>query len=92
MRIVWTKTVLSGIARAYDYLFAFNPRAAMHVAETLRDEANSLINFPHRGRSVRGTGMRELVATYPYIIRYRVVGDTVTILRIRHTSRRPTNP
>ncbi len=36
--------------------------------------------------------MRELVSAYPYIIRYRIDGDTVVILRIRHTSRRPTNP
>jgi plasmid stabilization system protein ParE len=36
--------------------------------------------------------MRELVTNYPYIIRYRVVGNTVRILRVRHMSRRPTNP
>ena len=36
--------------------------------------------------------MRELVSTYPYIIRYTIEGDTVAILRVRHTSRRPTNP
>ncbi len=37
--------------------------------------------------------MRELVTDYPYIIRYRVARDgTVRILRVRHMSRRPTNP
>ncbi len=37
--------------------------------------------------------MRELVTTYPYIIRYRMLrDDEVHILRVRHTSRRPTNP
>jgi plasmid stabilization system protein ParE len=37
--------------------------------------------------------MRELVShSYPYIIRYRIEGDTVFVLRVRHTSRRPTNP
>ena len=50
------------------------------------------MNFPHRGRSVRGTAMRELVAVHPYIIRYRITGDDVATLRVRHTSRRPTNP
>ena len=64
----------------------------MHVAETLRDEGNGLVIFPHRGRLVPGTNMRELVTSYPYIIRYRVDGDTVVILRVRHTSRHPTNP
>lgn len=41
---------------------------------------------------MRGTNMRELISTYPYIIRYFIDGDTVVILRVRHTSRRPTNP
>ena len=36
--------------------------------------------------------MRELATCYPYVIRYRVDGKTVVILRIRHTSRRPTTP
>ncbi len=65
MRVVWTRTALRGIARAYDYLFEFNPRAAMHMAEALRAAGDSLERFPHRGRSVRGTGMRELVSISP---------------------------
>lgn len=92
MRVVWTEPALDGVRRAYDYLFDFNPRAAMQVAESLRDEGESLVYFPHRGRAVRGTDMRELVASYPYVIRYRIIGDDVVILRIRHTSRRPTKP
>jgi toxin ParE1/3/4 len=92
MRVVWTEPALDSIQRAYDYLFEFNPRAAAYVAESLRDAGDSLENFPHRGRPVPGTDMRELVTAYPYIIRYRIVGDDVVILRVRHTSRRPTNP
>lgn len=92
MRVVWTRAAAQEIQRVYDYLVEFNPRAAMHVAETLRNQGNSLVHFPHRGRPVSGTGMRELVAAYPYIIRYHIDGDDVVILRVRHTSRRPTNP
>ena len=36
--------------------------------------------------------MRELVTSYPYVIRYEIVADTVEILRVRHMSRRPTDP
>jgi plasmid stabilization system protein ParE len=36
--------------------------------------------------------MRELISTYPYIIRYHIDGDKVVTLRVRHTARRPTNP
>jgi addiction module RelE/StbE family toxin len=92
MRVVWTEPALDGIASAYDYLVQFNPRAAAHVAETLLKEGDGLEHFPERGRRVPGTNMRELVTSYPYIIRYRIEGDVVVILRVRHTSRRPTNP
>ena len=92
MRVVWTVRALGGIAIAYEYIFGFNPRAAMQVAQGLLDAADSLANFPHRGRPVGKTGMRELVTSYPYVIRYRVTGDRVVIPRVRHTSRRPTNP
>jgi toxin ParE1/3/4 len=93
MHVVWTDSALENIEVIYDYLTEFNPRAASHVAATLRVEGDSLENFPHRGRPVPGTSMRELVShSYPYIIRYRIDGDTVFVLRVRHTSRRPTNP
>jgi toxin ParE1/3/4 len=71
----------------------FNPRAAKELAEGLVLAGDSLAHFPHRGRRVSNTDMRELVTAYPYIIRYRIVrDDVVRILRLRHTSRRPTNP
>jgi toxin ParE1/3/4 len=92
VRVVWTRTALRGVWRAYDYIYDFNPGAAARMAEALFKAGDSLVNFPHRGRPVRGTAMRELVTVSPYIIRYRIVGDDVVILRVRHTSRRPTNP
>jgi len=91
MRVVWTAAAARGVWRAYEYLFDFNPRAAMHLAEALFAAGDSLVQFPHRGRVVPNTDMRELVTAYPYIIRYRAAGDVVVILRVHHTSRRPTN-
>ncbi len=35
--------------------------------------------------------MRELIVR-PYIVRYKVDGDRVQIVRVRHGARRPTNP
>jgi toxin ParE1/3/4 len=92
VRVVWTRTAARGVQRVYEYLVDFNPRAAAFVAQTLRDEGNGLVDFPHRGGPVPETAMRELVTAYPYIIRYRIDGDTVVILCVRHTSRRPTIP
>jgi plasmid stabilization system protein ParE len=99
--MVWTRTALRGVARAHDYILDFNPKAAARMAKALMVAGASLVNFPHRGRPARGktgqqpardTGMRELASVSPYIIRYRIEGDTVVILRVRHMTQRPAKP
>jgi len=92
MQVIWSPAALREVMRIFDYLIDFNPRAAAEVFNTLIETGDSLANFPHRGRAVRNSTMRELVTSYPYIIRYRVTRDTVRILRVRHTARRPTSP
>jgi plasmid stabilization system protein ParE len=90
--VLWTEPALANLRAIRTYIEQFNPKAAREVAASLRALGDGLSHFPHRGRLVPGTTMRELVSTYPYIIRYLVDGDTVVILRVRHASRRPTTP
>jgi plasmid stabilization system protein ParE len=90
--VIWTEPALAHLEAIRIYIEGFNPRAAREVAASLKSLGDSLNHFPHRGRLVRGTALRELVSTYPYVIRYAIDGDRVVILRVRHTSRRPTNP
>jgi len=87
--IVWTEPALANLQAIRDYIKQFNPYAAAKVAAEIIDTGNSLENFPHRGRMVPRTTMREVMSSYPYIIRYRIVGDEVVILRVRHMARRP---
>ncbi len=90
MQVIWTEPALDEIDQAYTYFADFNPQAAMNVAIALRAAGDSLEDFPQRGRPVTGTDMRELVAPYRFILRYLVTDDAVVILRVRHSSRRPT--
>jgi plasmid stabilization system protein ParE len=92
VRVTWSPSALREIALAVDYLTAFNPRAAARLAETLLATGNILAHFPHRGRRVAGSEMRQLVTAYPYFIRYRIVPGEVRILRVRHSSRPPADP
>ena len=49
----------------------------------------TLERFPQSGRPGRIEETRELVIDRtPYIVAYRIVGDTVRILRVLHGSRR----
>ena len=90
LRVVWSPSALREVKRVFDYLRHFNPQAAAEVAAALVAAGDSLAEFPGRGRPLPGTDKREVVTVYPYIIRYQVAGGGIRILRVRHTSRRPT--
>lgn len=82
----WTDEAVANLETIAAYIEAFNPAAARRLAARLVEAAESLAKFPERGRSAGGE-LREWPLVYPYIIRYRVAGDTVLILRIRHGAR-----
>jgi toxin ParE1/3/4 len=88
--VIWSPSALREIVKIFDYLTVFNPQAAASVFNALISAGDSLADFPHRGRAVAQSNTRELVTVYPYIIRYRITRDSVRILRVRHTARRPT--
>jgi plasmid stabilization system protein ParE len=88
VRVVWSPTALNEIAHIHAYFADFNPRAAAILAEAPADAGDSLAIFPHRGRRVPGTDLREWVILHPYSLRYRIDKDTVRILRVCHGAQR----
>ena len=70
------------------YLERFDPIAATQVGGRLFALGESLSTFPNRGRPA-GDRERELVTVPPYILRYAVRAEVVTILDIRHGARLP---
>lgn len=87
-KIVWTDQAVENLETIVTYIAAFNQEAAMRLAQRLLDLAESLTEFPDRGRDA-GHGRREMTIVPPYILRYRVDGDEVRILRLRHGAMRP---
>lgn len=86
MRIVWTDDAVANLEAIVTYVAAFNPAAATTLAQRLVAVADSLTEFPNRGRDA-GEGRREMTTVRPYILRYRVEGARVVVLRIRHGAR-----
>ena len=84
--IVWTDDAVSHLESIFTYVAAFDPAAATRLAARLIEVADSLAEFSDRGRDA-GRGLREMTTVWPYILRYRVEGDTVIILRVRHGAR-----
>lgn len=86
-KIVWTEEAVEHLEAIVTYVSVYDPAAAGRLAGRLIEVADSLSEFPHRGRDA-GDGKREMTSVWPYILRYRVEGETVFILRIRHGARR----
>jgi addiction module RelE/StbE family toxin len=86
LRIVWTAEAVDNLDAIVSYIELFNPSAARRMAERLIALADSLADFPDRGRDA-GEGRRELTVVPPYILRYRVEPERVVILRVRHGAR-----
>jgi toxin ParE1/3/4 len=73
----------------FDYIEADRPKAAATVDDRIREHVETLMQFPEIGRLGRIDGTRELVIQRtPYIVAYRVIGDTVRILRVLHGAQR----
>jgi toxin ParE1/3/4 len=88
--VVGSPTALRNLNRIVDYFDALNPVAGIALARRLQEAGNSLASFPHRGRLIPRTEIRELAVVYPYLIRYRIMrGPAVLILRVRHGAQLP---
>ncbi|NUB04536.1 type II toxin-antitoxin system RelE/ParE family toxin [Azospirillum melinis] len=83
MQVVFAPAAIADLIAIRTYIGHFNPAAARRMALRLRSTAESLAEFPDRGR-LRRDGARELVAVHPYVIVYDVSSTRVTILRVWH--------
>ena len=83
MRIRWSPEAAGDLERIVRRIQKDNPSAA----NTIYEGVTSLKDFPHRGRSGRIEGSRELVlAPLPYIAVYRVKEQSIEVLRIYHAA------
>ena len=72
-----------------EFIARDNRKAASSVVKRIWDAVQVLADQPHAGRAGRVHGTREMVVTgTPYIIPYRVVENTVQILRVLHGKRK----
>jgi toxin ParE1/3/4 len=78
------------LLRIAERIGAESPSGARRITRRLLERIDDLAEIPLQGRQGRLPNTRELVVTRtPYIVIYRVANDVVTILAVRHTSRRP---
>ena len=90
MRIRLTKRARADLAAIFRYVAADNPKAAARLVRGIEALIDKLSFHPALGHPTEPPGRRVLtVPRAPYRVFYRLVGEEVRILTIRHTSRRP---
>jgi toxin ParE1/3/4 len=90
MTPIWSPEAINDLAALRAYIEqddrAATQRVALHIVRSIE---TLLPNSPEMGRPGRVPGTRELVIPKtPFIVPYRLVGNTVQILRIFHGARR----
>ena len=90
MKLVWSPEAIDDLIHIQHYIAKDDPGSANKVVLTIMTLLNTqLPEFPHCGREGRVTGTLELVVPgLPYIILYRVLQNTIEIIRVYHSSRR----
>jgi toxin ParE1/3/4 len=90
MKVWFTPRAFADRAAIFDYLSVRSPDGARNVVKQLRHAIDILSSQPLSGHKTDVDNVRVLfLGRYPYKIFYRVSEDTIEILHIRHTSRRP---
>lgn len=82
-----------GAQRQLDQIFAYiatdSPAAARRIVDRIEYVGELLGDQPRMGRKIEFLGLFVLpVWETPYLIYYRIVGDEVQIVRVRHSARR----
>jgi toxin ParE1/3/4 len=90
MKVVWTGRALSDLSALHAYIARENVRAANEIVVRIVARAEGQLPvLPEPGRPGRVAKTRELVLTgTPFVLPYRIVGDTIRILRVFHSARR----
>jgi toxin ParE1/3/4 len=89
MKVKWVRLALEDLEDAGEFIARDNLEAAQRIVMHIWDATQLLAEHPYAGRVGRVPGTRELVISdTPFIIPYRVVEDTVQILRVLHGKRK----
>ena len=87
MRIRWTPTAAADLQQISDYLKEHHPHYRQPTMRKLYEAIRSLKTLPHRGRTGRENGTREILfPPLPYVAVYRVKEQTIEVLRIHHSA------
>ena len=89
MHVEWLQVALDSVITEAESISQYSSAVADRTVAAILDAVENLERFPALGRPGRVVGTRELVISgTPYIVAYRVRGDTVELLLVLHAARK----
>lgn len=87
-RVRWLPDALNDLKRLHDFIEPHSPQAAVRAVDTLVEAAESLSEFPEKGRPWDlERDFRELFVRFGargYVIRYRFFDGEAIVVRVWH--------
>ena len=87
MSLLYTERALHDLERLFEFVAEKDPDAAGRVGRQLLDSLERLAGQPGIGQALEGSDERPLRQQWvarDYVIRYRVRGDDVIVVRLWH--------
>lgn len=86
--LIWEPGTVDDLSRLREFIQPHNPKAAAKAARRIIESANLLVDSPYLGRPVENMPeFNQLFIPFGkngYVLRYRVEGKKIVILRIWH--------
>jgi addiction module RelE/StbE family toxin len=90
MKVTYSARALNDLDSIYGYICQHNPQAAAVVTSVIQHQISHLADHPLMAPITTIPSVRNLtIARYPYKAYYRIRGDDVIVLHIRHSRRAP---
>jgi addiction module RelE/StbE family toxin len=86
--VVWSPLALADRDAIFEYIARDNPFAAIALDNEFKDKAELARQRPLAYRSGLVRDTRELVVRANYLLIYKVIGDDLRVLRIKHARQR----
>lgn len=89
MRLRYAPRFFTRLDEIHAHIAVDGPKAALRTTQRIRTAVQGLALHPGLGRPGRVPGTRELVVTdTPFIVPYRVRGETIEIVAVFHGAQR----
>jgi toxin ParE1/3/4 len=82
--VQWTPSAQQELDDQLEYIALDKPSAAQHMADRIQQTVLILANLPRIGVAEGEATRRFAIPRTPFVIYYRIVGDTVRIFSLLH--------